>query len=484
MSDASKINPLLQLTKTEILERQLLAKENFADCTILTALEAYGSQSSPKRRAQEFMNELLPLWSKYQKGTYVDVFKDFVEIEFSLEAYETGYTTHATHVIQEFLFGYNVLLNCPYFLETFEYDKGKKAPYSKFGRLFFSWMAAALFHDVGYDIEKAYEEESFRKKKNEYWSFMSKRAVTDNPISLSEVGPARNLIEEYIFRQIKEIPCIQDCSYNEFEAAFRNKVKDTGWVKYDHGLISALKYLVELKAHGNDTEYLDWEPNKQAALAMAVHNARYKPIDLRLSSTNPLTIIAYLLTVSDEVQEWERERLDTDEKLSGQLIAKKDAKKETRLVGISFKPTHAYIAIDHKLKDPRVRDDFEEYLFEKILLQKRHLPIEAIFSETKTDKPILLSKKPGKIITSGILDTSIFFSSDKKELNHVNLADFDPNAISIVLPMIAQGIDQRKRLKETNTEKKLLQPANPTIYTVYVDHRIDGKPFIVTIFPF
>ena len=444
MSDGLTVNPLLQLTKTEILERQFLSTENFADKIILDAIDAYGTQSSPKKRAQEFMNALLPLWSEYQKETYVNVFKEYLEIEFSLEAYETGYSTHATHVIQEFLFGYNVILNCPYFLQDFEYKNGKKDPRSKFGKLFFSWMAAALFHDVGYDIEKAYEEETFREKKNKYWSFMNKRAVTREPISFSDTGPARKLIEDYIFNQIKAIPCIPNCTYIEFEGIFRTDVKGTEWMKYDHGLISALKYLIELKAHGNDKQYLEWEPNKQAALAMAVHNARHRSIDLKLSIKNPLTVIAYLLTVSDEVQEWERERTDADEILSLPLLAQKDAKKETKLIGISFKQTHAYIAVDHRLKDPKVRYDFEEYLFSKIQMQKKHFPILV-------------------------------------ELVSPQLRKGDsPDAMNL-LPETFQTINRRKELNETATEKELLQPSG--IYNIYVDHRIDGNPFAVAVFP-
>jgi hypothetical protein len=439
-----KVNPLLQLTKTEILERQLLLNETFADRTILNAIDAYSSQGSPKRRAQEFMNSLLPLWAEYQKETYVDLFKEFVEIEFSLEAYETGYSTHATHVIQEFLFGYNVLLTCPHFLEEYEFAMGRKDPRSKFGKVFFSWMAAALFHDVGYDIEKAYEEESFREKKNKYWNFMSKRALTNGPLSFSDKAHARKLMEDYVFKQIKSIPGVQTYSYNEFEENFRTDIAGTDWVKYDHGLISALKYLVELKAHGADKQYLDWEPNMQAVLAMAVHNARYRSIDLSLSMTNPRTMIAYLLTVSDEVQEWERERLDADEKLSGPLLTKKDAKKETKLMGISFKQKYAYIAVDHRLKDPSVQYDFEDYLFSKIQLQKKHFPIQV----------------------------ELAFSQGKKEDGS--------NAMSL-LPMTIQRIDQRKELNETATEKKLLQPSG--LYSIYVDHRIDGNPFAVTVFP-
>ena len=103
--------------------------------------------------------------------------------------------------------------------------------------------------------------------------------------------------------------------------------------------MSRFKYLIELetleKTRGGN--YLNWAPNREASLAMALHNFRYKNCDLRLSCSNKRTLVPYLLIVSDEVQEWERERVDIDAEMPASSIAGKNAKKATELSGIVFR---------------------------------------------------------------------------------------------------------------------------------------------------
>ena len=151
------MNPLLQTTKAGILERQVLKLAHqddpvFSDSHILKAIEAYDIEGSTKHRAQEFVNALTPLWELYHKGSYVNLFKKFIDMEFNLETFSYEYSPHVNHVIKEFLFGYNILMNCEYLKTEYKFNEGKDNPDSLFGKLFFSWMAASLLHDIGYEL--------------------------------------------------------------------------------------------------------------------------------------------------------------------------------------------------------------------------------------------------------------------------------------------------------------------------------------------
>lgn len=464
------MNPLLLSTRTEILERQVFQKTTFADEHILAGIDAYALQGSPKRRAQDFISCLEPLWKVYSKESYVPLFKNFVEIEFGLESFGAGYVSHVNHVIQEFLFGYNVLLKCPKYLSDFNYEGGRQDPTSSFGSLFFSWMAAALFHDVGYDIEKAFEEEEFRRRKNVFWDFMTKRSITDDPISFSDTGPGRGLLEKYVLKEILKIPGTPRLLYTEFEEVFRRKIPGRDWIRYDHGIISALKYLTELRKLEKQRKrtYLGWPPNKQAVLAMALHNFRYKHVDLRLTSTDKNTLLAYLLIVCDEIQEWERERIDADSELSETDALGAEAKKQTELVGICFKPNYAYLVINHTLKDHDLEEAYQKYLLERVVLQKSHLPIQVILPpiERGSRKEMLKKTLPDllvAVLTSGTLGVS--------------------PAMLRMMQTYASRLKRLERVKGTKTQKHFLVPSKPPIYEVYVDHRIDDELFLRTVFP-
>lgn len=54
------------------------------------------------------------------------MFKSYIEMEFGLESFDIGYSAHFNHVIQEFLFGYNLLLKCQKYLKDFDYEGGRK----------------------------------------------------------------------------------------------------------------------------------------------------------------------------------------------------------------------------------------------------------------------------------------------------------------------------------------------------------------------
>lgn len=444
------MNALLKVTKLKILQRKQSSTDGFFDNYILNAIDAYSNTGSQKRRAQDFINSLLPVWEEYNKGTYVPVFKSFVEFELGLESVGPKYSAHINHVIQEFLLGYNIITSCEQFKRDYNCLERKNNPRSKFNLLLFSWMAASLFHDIGYDIEKAIDEEKYREEKNKFWNFMTERAITKRPLLFSETEQIKSLVDKYLLAEINLIPGFSKLDCKEFMKLFE-RTKANGWITYDHGIISALKYLFELQyleEMNSNLNYLNWSPNKRAILAMALHNFRYKNIDLNLSSSNSQTFLAYLLTICDEVQEWERGRDDFDAELSPDIRSGKDLRTDVELKNIKFENTNSHIVVNHKLIPQAQRQSFEKYLFEKIILQKKHFPIEV----------------------------KILINSNYTPENQNQFLQRSGHHTSL---------EYLQKIKETKTEKKLLSPTEPNpAYQVFLQHNIDDTPFLETMFPF
>lgn len=443
------MNPLFQFTKNEILERIALGKSSFYDEFILEAINNYNIEGSTKLRAQKFIEALIPIWTEYKKGIFVDLFREYINLEFSLEAFTIKHASHINHVIQEFLLGYNILMSCCCIKKDYDFKNGRRYSHSTFGELLFSWMAATLFHDVGYDIEKAPEEEKYREKRNEFWDFMTKREINTYSLTFNPKSDIKKIIENHIIKEFNKILGVTEYTLDNFENLFIRSVENREtWNRYDHGIISAIKYLMELKKLQEkyyNRNYLEWTPNKHAILAMALHNFRYKNCDLRLTYENRTTFIAYLLIICDEIQEWERERVDIDAELPEEIKSQENGKKKTELIAITFKDSHAYIVLNHKLKDSSYKEKFEEYLAEKIILLKKHYPIQII--------PIQFRKilKNKKVIEKDI-------KKRKQKWNEIN---------------------------NTNCEKKLLIPSkSKAIYEVYVEHRIESVPYYIYKFPF
>ena len=376
-------------------------------------------------------------------------------------------------------------MNCEYVKKEYNFEKNRGQPNSRFGGLFFSWMAASLLHDIGYDIERAPEEEVFREDKNAFWDFMTHRATTIDPLTFSVTGPGREIIEKYILEDVKKIHGAPSFSYTEFENLFLSSVPNrVEWKRYDHGIISAVKYYTELQKLQNNKggNYLNWPPNRHATLAMALHNFRYKDCDLRLSSIHANTFVTYLLIICDEIQEWERERLDVDTELPKEIVYGRNAKKAIELIGINFKEKHAFVILDHKLKDPALKEKYEIYLDEKVALQKKHYPIRVFF-------PQLIKKLRNKIIKNTISGSitaaaSVFLAYSGLPYSGI-FSNIFPEIIpsklnQIIVPM--NRLTRLRKIAETKCLKKLLIPNS--IYEVYVDHRIDGEPYLTVVFPF
>ena len=78
------MNPILLITRSDILERQAFSLNAFPDNQILAAIEAYDIEGSVKRRARSFIAELAPLWRMYNKGSYEPFFRKFIDMEIGL----------------------------------------------------------------------------------------------------------------------------------------------------------------------------------------------------------------------------------------------------------------------------------------------------------------------------------------------------------------------------------------------------------------
>lgn len=53
------------------------------------------------------------------------MFSKFIEMEMGLETF-SEHASHANHVLQEFLFGYNIILNCSYIKEQYDFESGRQ----------------------------------------------------------------------------------------------------------------------------------------------------------------------------------------------------------------------------------------------------------------------------------------------------------------------------------------------------------------------
>jgi hypothetical protein len=469
------MNPLFQVTKTEILQRHATSLETFCDKYILNGINSYERQDVMKNKIKAFISSLEPIWENYQKRNFVNIFNEFVNMEFGLETHTYDHSPHGDHVIQEFLFGYNLIMNCSYLSKQYNYNTGNRQRYSDFGELFFSWMASSLFHDLGYDIEKSHEEENYRKKRNNFWSFMTMRTCNKYALDIKKNSKAKYIIESFIIPELKILLDTPGLSYDEALTLFQRDIPgNSNSKRYDHGFISAIKYFGELKKLQNESkniQYIGWQPSTNAAIAMLLHNFRYKEIELNLSFADPVTRIAYLLMVCDEVQGWERDRRDID---YGDYIMKK-----TELSGIQFKGNNAYVFINHKPIKPDEKTEFELELMESIASLKRHYPI--------------------KLLYSGYYDKYVY--GDNRIDFSLSL-EFEDDYFMVTEPHQTRDItttppypieecgdsDNLKKLQDLSSivnEIKLLCPSSPgPLYEIYVQHMICGKPFLTVIFPF
>jgi hypothetical protein len=187
-----------------------------------------------------------------------------------------------------------------------------------------------------------------------------------------------------------------------------------------------------------------------------------------LTSTDEQTRLAYLLMVCDEIQEWERERVDADSELSEPIASAVNAKKATELVGICFKQNYAYLVVNHELKDHTLEGFYQNYLTQRVALQKSHFPIRATLPELEHKSRDEALQKALRFSLTAVL--------------YEPATRVHP-AVQVAAHTFRSRLDRIQKLDSIETRKHLLVPSNPPIYEVYIDHRIDDEPFLRTVFP-
>lgn len=476
------MNPLFQATEMLIFERQTSNKLCYFDNFILNAINAYKMKGSKINKNKRFIEELSPIWNEYEKGDYEKVFIEFMKLETELEAVTVDHSEHISHVIQEFLFGYNILTSCTWILKEYHYISGSTDSRSEYCKLLFSWLSASLFHDIGYDIEEASSEEQNRINKNKFWDFLTARVT--NKAQFGFIGnSAKDLITNIIIREVNS-NTNKNYGFYDFINYFRRKDdKFPEWHKYDHGLISAVKYLSELQklesTHGS--RFLSWEPNINAALAMALHNIKHKDLKMKISCNNPKTLILYLLIVCDEIQEWERERIDFD--IENPMNPKKNIKNE--LDGIYFREDKAFLIINHICEQVNKEAEYTNELINDIIKQKKAYPIEILFHDLPPSSEIFGNEFKQK--TKNELYELLIYPRDlNSSASFVDLSNIGFSKGEIRENSKYQAIIERnQKIFFTICEKEILFPTKPhPIYRIYLEHRINNVPLITTVFSF
>ena len=449
---------LLYTTKNEVLERMMLKNASYYDPVVLRAIEKYLGQTSPYNQALNFVNALSPAFGSHQKESYIAIFKEYMEIEGGIEAHSPNYISHIDHVIQEFLIGYNILHTNEYVLEQLHYQETKEVKDSDYNNLIFSWMIGALFHDTGYDVEKYAEEEKFRERKNEYWSFLTKRPVVTERLQLSEGSGIEEIIEEHLLRPFNE-RFGTNYNYPQFISIFRNGDK------YDHAFISSLKYLEHLHRLERETggNYLSWPPNYDAVFSMLLHNLKYKDIQIRLEFSEQSGMLPYLLIVCDEIEYWERKRF---------FGGGKQIDSSVELMNASFKGKYSYFIVNHIVSN-KIMMSHKKKLFEDIIDGIEKYPVEIVYSELmdKIDYDIAT-----KVSRSNKRESIVYLFEGKFR----NFAEISTDEVVKILKLSRTSKRLREKLVNIeNADKSLIQTGS---YKVIVEHRINDKQFLVTEF--
>ncbi|HCS38013.1 MAG TPA: hypothetical protein DIW44_00300 [Anaerolineaceae bacterium] len=476
------MNPLFQATEMLIFERQTSNRLCYFDNFILNAINAYKMKGSKANKNKRFIEELSPIWNEYEKGEYEKVFLEFMKLETELEAVTNDHSEHISHVIQEFLFGYNILTSCKWILKEYHYISGLADSRSDYCKLLFSWLSASLFHDIGYDIEEASTEEENRISKNKFWDFLSARVTNVDQIDFID-NSAQDLITNIIIPEVNN-NTNNNYIFENFIKLFKRKDdKFPYWYKYDHGLISAIKYLSELQKLENNLgpRFLNWGPNINAALAMAFHNIRYKEIKMKISCSNPKTLILYLIIICDEIQEWERERIDFD------IVNIKNPKKniKTELDGIYFKDDKAFLIINHICELEDKEKEYTNELIKDVINQKKSYPIDVLFP----DLPRSLDFNEDEFIQKTKFDISESLVYPRDIITSASFVDLSNIGFSIgeirENPKFQAIIERNQKIFGTKCEKDILLPTKPhPIYRIYLEHRINNVPLLTVVFPF
>jgi hypothetical protein len=200
-----------------------------------------------------------------------DHLKRFISAQTVLYSLESSYRDHIFHMIDICLFGLFLLRN-GFSKILNETSKMQEDDILK------NWFIASLLHDVGYvlNIYSLIDEEV------KYITSVEINTLKDKIKNATTEGIG--LFTSNVLEKLKGINI-------EIEAGQLKRL--------DHGVVSALHVLNILEKTSIDKEYLP------AISAILMHNLTTKPIDIEKEP------VAVLLSICDELQDWERPRVET-----------------------------------------------------------------------------------------------------------------------------------------------------------------------------
>lgn len=452
---------LLVVTKNEILERQMLEVDSLFDSTIFRAIEKYLQCESIQEKAYSFIKEMSPIWMQYEKEKYIEVFKKYIDIETGVEVFTNKHISHLNHVIQEFLVGYNIIMSASFIKTKYNYKESRLSFDSEFYDLLFSWMVAALFHDIGYDVEEYKNEEEYRSKKNEYWSFINSRPVLDRDMTIDVNNPIINILDQDFIPQLNKI---FDKKFTLLSFINIFKIQNGNQFKYDHALISAIKYYDELYKlqEKNGGRYLEWQPNINAIIAILMHNIKHKEQKFFFDTNNANFIPTVLLLICDEIEYWERSRVIKNTEMENYSVID--------LMGASFKENYSYFIVNHNVSSNV--DKYKQNIIEKYYKGLKKYPVTISFST--------ILNEVNKEIQNKTVDTfnraamAYLFNIDK------NIVQIASDNIVDIIKLNSKKKTYENIINDLVSHEKLFN--NNYGYRLIVEHRINDMSFIFVTF--
>lgn len=504
---------LFNFTLKSISERNLNGSSFSRDYYVEKAIRKYLAEENERERAEAFMESFQYLLQGYEKQELVKTFSDFIYNEIINEHLLENHQNHYIHSIQVFLFGYNIITNWSYL--TRKYRRKRTSSLFSFKNFSFGWMIASLFHDEKYIEENA--PDIMERLRDIILSFQSSPDVDASYNTLIREGElekyARILFEDFTKllnmgkqRGIRPL----NLTYENFKEIFDIKVDKI----VDHGFLSAIYYmkfldktqtqyrlnkiqeLIEKYSYTSDLlqqclnkEYLtdhylelrneledirliigeirriflEWEVNKSAYLAIALHNFKQNKFEnfdfnyfIRLSCSRKREIIPYLLIICDTIQQWDRilnVRIIED---NIELKLKKFKKNERiegnrvvifkRLTAISFNEKGANLTINHH---------FKNIIYENYLKSEFKLKLLAAYKNfLDLDFEKITNKLP---VYVNILENNVNLPRNKKiERDNIEIEELT-NFI----------------LEPFKNEKK---------YEIIVSHLLEGSPYATAYF--
>lgn len=277
------------LTSAEHLKTQISLGINSRFIDTVEAFLGEKNREYRKIYAEEAIRALWAIWGTDRKfEPYLTKFKTAENAGFIFDDFHRDHLVHSLYV---YLLGQYLICIC---------KKLKKYTWDQIPLFLFSWGMAATLHDIAYPLELYSKQISnYLGKRRPKLAKAAKLRLTVELEGLVDIGKRdlnlwdvlnKHLIEKYNIR-----------SFN-IERYFENKCAREGII--DHGVMSSLIVLKYFYEGGEfDDVILD------VASAIVLHNInRRGKLDVRLKENG----LAYLLILSDELQEWDRPSITRD----------------------------------------------------------------------------------------------------------------------------------------------------------------------------